>query len=74
MSKLSTYFIFLFFIVFGCNTASVETRFEKVENSGIGFSNDIKEFFKNKKINDSNNSIQNDIKKHKKHKNQKISS
>ena len=43
MSKLSTYFIFLFFIVFGCNTASVETRFEKVENSGIGFSNDIKD-------------------------------
>ena len=43
MSKLSTYFISLFFIVFGCNTASVETRFEKVENSGIDFSNDIKD-------------------------------
>lgn len=46
----------------------------EMKNFYKNFSNDIKEFFKNKKINDSNNSIQNDIKKHKKHKNQKISS
>ena len=46
----------------------------EMKNFYKNFSNDIKEFFKNKKINDSNNSIQNDIKKHKKNKTQKISS
>ena len=45
-----------------------------MKNFYKNFSNDIKDFFKNKKINDSNNSIQNDIKKHKKNKTQKISS
>ena len=43
MSKVSTYFLCLFFIALGCNPAAVETRFEKVENSGINFSNDIKD-------------------------------
>jgi hypothetical protein len=46
----------------------------EMKNFYKNFSNDIKEFFKNKKINDSNNSIQNDIKKNKKNKTQKISS
>ena len=45
----------------------------EMKNFYKNFSNDIKDFFKNKKINDSNNSIQNDIKKHKKNKTQKIS-
>jgi len=43
MSKLSTVFLPLFFIALGCNTTTVVTRFEKVENSGIEFSNDIKD-------------------------------
>ena len=46
----------------------------EMKNFYKNFSNDIKEFFENKKLNDSNNSIQNDIKKHKKNKTQKISS
>ena len=43
MSKVSTYLLCLFFISLGCNPAAVETRFEKLENSGINFSNDIKD-------------------------------
>ena len=43
MPRVSTYFFILFFIALGCNPAAVETRFEKLENSGINFSNDIKD-------------------------------